>query len=89
MANFNIGIDCPSEVSAEKLRDYIDSLDFYQEGLEVDEERVSLISKQGLLDELKKYASENSIELSIEVWPEGIDWDDAENSEDIERFNFN
>ena len=89
MANFNFGIDCPNEESAEKLRGFIGSLDFFQDELDAYEERVSLISKQGLLEELKKYASENSMELSIEVWPEGMDWDDAEDSGDIELFNFN
>ena len=89
MANFNIGIDCPSEDSAEKLREFIESLDFFQDELDADEERVSLISKQGLLEELKKYASEKSMELSREVWPEGMEWDDAEDSGDIELFNFN
>jgi hypothetical protein len=29
------------------------------------------------------------MELSIEVWPEGMEWDDAEDSGDIELFNFN
>ena len=56
MANFNFGIDCPNEESAEKLREFIESLDFFQDELDADEERVSLISKQGLLEELKKYA---------------------------------
>ena len=69
-------------------REFIESLDFFQDELDADEERVSLISKQGLLEELKKYASENSMELSIEVWPEGMDWDDAEDSGDIELFNY-
>jgi hypothetical protein len=89
MANFNFGIDCPNEESAEKLRGFIESLDFFQDELDADEERVSLISKQGLLEELKKYASENSMELSIEVWPEGMEWDYAGDSGDIELFNFN
>ena len=88
MANFNFGIDCPNEESAEKLREFIESLDFFQDELDADEERVSLISKQGLLEELKKYASEKSIELSIEVWPEGMEWDYAEDSGDIELFKF-
>ncbi len=57
MANFNFGIDCPNEESAEKLREFIESLDFFQDELDADEERVSLISKQGLLEELKKHAS--------------------------------
>ena len=70
-------------------REFIESLDFFQAELDADEERVSLISKQGLLEELKKYSSENSMELSIEVWPEGMEWDYAEDSGDIELFNFN
>jgi hypothetical protein len=43
MANFNIGIDCPSEDSAEKLREFIESLDFFQDELDADEERVSVL----------------------------------------------
>ena len=43
MTNFNIGIDCPSEDSAEKLREFIESLDFFQDELDADEERVSVL----------------------------------------------
>ena len=43
MANFNYGIDCPNEESAEKLREFIESLDFFQDELDADEERVSVL----------------------------------------------
>ena len=88
MANFNIGIDCPSEEAATQVHAFIEALDFYQDGLDVDEERVSCVSKQGLLEELKKYASEHSVELGIEVWPEGMDYDEAETAGDLEFENY-
>lgn len=46
MANFNIGIDCPSEEAATQVHAFIEALDFYQDGLDVDEERVPCVSKQ-------------------------------------------
>jgi len=88
MANFHIGIDCPGEEAARAVHAFIESVDLYQADLDVDEERVSLVSKQGLLEELKKYASKNSVELSVEVWPEGQDFDEAEGSGDIEFFEY-
>jgi len=88
MANFNFGIDCPTEDSATGLHAYIEGLDFYRDGLDVDEERVSLVSKQGLLEELKAYASRESVELSVEVWPEDSDYDEAEESGDLEVFDY-
>lgn len=88
MANFNMGIDCPSEEAAEKLKDAIESIDIYQDGLDAQEERVSVISKQGLLEELKKYASANSVELSVEVWPEDMEYDEAEESDDMETHEY-
>lgn len=88
MANFNIGIDCPSEDAATDLHAYIEALDFYQDGLDVDDERVSLVSKQGLLEKLKAYASRESVELSVEVWPEDLDYDEAEESGDLEVFDY-
>jgi hypothetical protein len=88
MANFHIGIDCPGEEAAQAVHAFIESVDLYQADLDVDEERVSLVSTQGLLEELKKYASKNSVELSLEVWPEGQDFDEAEGSGDIEFFEY-
>ena len=55
MANFNIGIDCPDEIVAKKLHKFIERIELYQDGLDVYEDRVSLISKQGLLPEIKKF----------------------------------
>ena len=84
MANFNIGIDCPVEEAAKQVYDFVEALVFYRDGLVIDEERVSLVSKQGLLGELKKYASERSVELGIEMWPEGMDYDEAEAAGELE-----
>jgi len=88
MANFNIGIDCLSEEDAHNLGGSIKQWDIFQQELDVCDERVSLVSKQGLLDELKKYASQHSIELEVEVWPEGMDYDEAEASDDLEFFSY-
>jgi len=89
MANFNIGIDCPDDESAEKLHAYLESVDIYQDGLDYEDERVSVISKQGMLEVLNKYAKDNSIELSLEVWPGDQEYDDAEESGDMEYFEYN
>ena len=86
MANFNIGFDCTSQDDAVKIHDYIASLDLFQDGLQHDEERVSLISKQGLIDEVSKFCADNSVSVEVEVWPEGMDYDEAES--DMEFFSF-
>lgn len=88
MANFNIGIDCPSPEIADKLRNHISGIDLYQDGLDCDDGRVSLVSKQGLLDELKSFAKSNSVELAVEVWPEDMDYDEADESDNIELHQF-
>ena len=88
MANFNFGIDCPDSDSAEKLMNHIKGVDLYQDGLDFDDERVSVISKSGMLEVLKGFASANSLELSVEVWPEDMEYDDAEESGDMELHSF-
>ena len=63
-------------------REFIKSLDFYQAEFDVDEVMDSLISKQDLHEEPKKYATNNS------WYAEEMDWNDAKDSGDIELFNF-
>jgi len=60
MSGFNYGIDCQSGADAASLYDYIDGLNIFQDGLDVDEERVSVISNQALLDSLREFAVKNS-----------------------------
>jgi len=88
MANFNYGIDCPDTDSAEALMTFIESVDIYQDGLDVDEERVSVITKQGMIETLKEYAKSNSIELNLEVWPDDMEYDEAEENGDMEYYTF-
>ena len=88
MANFNFGIDCPDSDTAENLMKHIEGIDLYQDGLDFDDERVSVISKQGILDVFREYASSNSLELSIEVWPEDMEYDEAEESGDMEYHTY-
>lgn len=86
MANFNFGIDCPSSEDAEALRAHIENMNIYQQEMETCDERVSLVSKQTLLDEIKQYAKNNSLTLSVEIWPEGEDYDEAESSGSLEFY---
>ena len=88
MANFNFGIDLPSEKLAKELKAELELTDIYVDGLDHDEERVSVISKQGILDVLKNWALKNSIELSVEVWPEGLEYDEAEENGEMEFFSY-
>ena len=53
-------------------------MDYFQDGLDQDEERVSLVSKQGLIEAVSKYCAESSLSVEAEVWPEGMDYDEAE-----------
>ena len=84
MADFNFGIDCDGDEIAITLGKHIETIELFQEELDVCEERVSLVSKQSLLDELKKFSSTHNTTLSVEVWPEGMDYDEAEESGDLE-----
>lgn len=54
MSNFNYGIDCDNEKTAEKLYSWIEKLNLYQDGLDLSEARISIISKSTLVSELKK-----------------------------------
>ena len=88
MANFNIGIDCESPEVAEKLSAHISTLNLYQDQLDVCDERVSVVSKQSLLQELEKFSTLHKTTLSIECWPEGLDFDEAEEQESMEFFTY-
>jgi hypothetical protein len=84
MATFNFGVNCPSEADAENLMAHILDTNLFQDGLDAFEERLSVVSTTEMLEVLKSYAAANSVELSVEVWPEGMELDDAEESEDVE-----
>ena len=88
MANFNFGIDCQSVDDADGLLSYLDSLNLYMDGLDSEDERLSVISSQSLLDELKLYATTNSIKIEVEVWGYDQEYDDAEESGELETHSF-
>ena len=88
MANFNFGCDCPDETIAKKLMKKIQRTDIYQDGLDVDCERVIVLSKQGLLPIIEAFARANKTKISVEVYPEGMEYDEAEESGDMEYFEY-
>lgn len=84
MASFNYGINCGDAKKAQSLYDFIASLNFTQDGLDIDFERVTVISSQALLKELKGYSSKKAGSLKVEVWPADMEYDTAESSGDLE-----
>jgi hypothetical protein len=88
VAEFNFGIDCPSDDVAEKLRTEIEKQQIFQDGLDADDERVSVISQQGMLKVIAGFATKLSISLDVEVWPSGTEYDDAEDRGDLETHSF-
>lgn len=60
-------------------------LDIYQDGLDAYDERVSMISKQGLLPELETFSKTEKIGLYIEVWSEDEELDGAEENGTVEN----
>lgn len=84
MSNFNYGIDCENEKTAQKLYSWIENLNLYQDGLDLSETRISIISKNTLVNELKEYAEQEKINLTIEVWPIELEYDEAESTGDLE-----
>jgi hypothetical protein len=88
MANFNYGIDCEDDTVAEKLFNYIESLEIYQDGLDQQDERVTLISKQGIIPDLEKWAKANNTQIDVEVWPEDKEYDEAEEAGELEVYNY-
>jgi len=88
MANYNYGIDCQTGEVAQLLHDQIAETDIYQDGLDVSDERVSVISKTALLDILKGFAAEEKTALSVEVWPDDVEYDEAEAGGSLELHSF-
>ncbi len=80
MARFHYGIQCDDEKKARKLWQFIAGLNIQQDGLDLSEDRVSVVSSQALLDEIRRYAPTQAGALMVEVWPEDIEYDDAESS---------
>lgn len=88
MACFNFGIDCPSEEIASALQQSIESTNIFKDGLDCCDERVSVISNSSMKDVLKDFAAQHQVELSVEVWPEDLEYDEAEESDQVESYSF-
>lgn len=88
MANFNFGFDCSDEAIAEKLMKEIKGTEIYQDGLDIDRERVMVLSKQGLLPIIEAFARANKTKISVEVYPDDMEYDEAEENGDMERFEY-
>ena len=88
MAKFNYGINCENNEMAEKLYKFISDLNIYKDGLDISEERVMLISSSGLKDEVKKYSDASTGEINVEIWPEDLEYDEAEEKNEIEFLEF-
>lgn len=78
MASFNYGMNCGTRKMAEKLFLHIEKMNISQDGLDLSEERVSVISNQALAEEIRKYSTTVTGEVLMEVWPEGMEYDEAE-----------
>lgn len=88
MSNFNYGIDCGNEETAQKLYSWIEKLNLYQDGLDLSEARISIISKSTLVSELKKYAEQEKINLTVEVWSTELEYDEAESTDGLKIHTF-
>jgi hypothetical protein len=88
LATFRYGIDCDSSEVARDLAGMIESLEMFQDDLEVSDERVSLCSNQSLLAELERYSKLKGVAFAVEVWPSDLDFDEAESSGALEFYNY-
>ena len=88
MANYRFGVDCESEEIAKSVGAFIGGIDIYQDDLEISEERVSLCSKTPLLQEVERFSKQHGVSLSIEVWPEDLDFDEAEEAGSLETYSY-
>lgn len=88
MANFNFGIDCETSEQAHILFKFINSLMIFQQELEIEETRISLVSKQTLLCELELFFEQKAFSGTVEVWPVEVSYDEADNSGILEVYAY-
>lgn len=88
MAQFNYGINCYDQNKAQKLYKFIKGLNMVQDGLDVEDTRVSVISNPQLIKEIEKYASLIEGEVLVEVWSTDLEYDEAESKNKIEIFEY-
>ncbi len=86
MSSFNFGINCEDAKKAQALHNFIAALNINQDGLDTDEERVTVIASQALLKELKSYSGKNVGDLKVELWPSEMEFDDAESEGHLEVY---
>ena len=88
MANFNYGINCPTKKIAEKLFVAISVVELFQDGLDISDERVTVISNSSMKDEIKKFAKTIPDGLIVEIWPVDMEYDEAEETGNLETYEF-
>jgi hypothetical protein len=88
MSNYWFGIDCVSEKNAKDLHDRISEVNLYQDGLDIADTRVSVISKQSLLLELENFARESKDQLDVEMWPAKQEYDEADAKGSLETHSY-
>jgi hypothetical protein len=84
MTQLNYGINCEDHKKALKLEKYIASINIVQDGLDVSEERVSVISNQHLILEIEKFSKKNEGSIRVEVWNVDLEFDEAESEGKLE-----
>jgi hypothetical protein len=79
MSILNVRIDCVNETQADLLKDYLESIDLYIKDLEIEDERITCVSKQGIVDIITDFIeNENLKPMTIELWPDDMDYDEAD-----------
>ena len=88
MAKFNYGIDCSNESEANEIFRSLQGLNIYSDGLDLEDTRISVISSQALNLELEQISKIHKFDITVEVWPEDEEYDDAEANGSLEIYNY-
>lgn len=89
MTIFNFGVDFETESEARRFKTAIEVQAYFTHELVQEGERVSFIGQQSRTEDLIKYAESRDEPIVIEVWPMGLDYDEAEKSGDLEVYEIN
>lgn len=89
MTIFNFGVDFETEEEARRLKTAIEVQAYFTHELEQEGERVSFIGQQSRKEDLIKYAESRDETIVIEIWPMGLDYNEAEESGDLEVYEVN
>lgn len=84
MAEVNVRIECDDEENAKRLFEHMAANDLYTQGLEQDWCTVGAWIKPSNVTAIEKFARAERINMTIETWPIDMEYDDAEESGDLE-----